>query len=74
MSVDREWIPVSMSLPKDGEIVSTKVDDMKGDRNRQDLKLIGNLWFIPDGSMYVYYRPTHWNPTPFKKYSQEPRK
>lgn len=19
-----------------------------------------NLWFLPDGSMYVYYTPTHW--------------
>ena len=24
----------------------------------------GNLWFFVDGSMYVYYRPTHWQPLP----------
>lgn len=26
----------------------------------QDLKRIGNLWWFPDGSMYVYYTPTMW--------------
>ena len=29
----------------------------------------GHLWWFEDGSMYVYYRPTHWKPVP----SQEPR-
>lgn len=38
----------------------TKVDDEKGVRNEQELKRQGNLWFVPDGSMYVYYTPTHW--------------
>ena len=43
-----------------GRVVETKIDDAKGLRNEQPLKRQGNLWFFPDGSMYVYYTPTHW--------------
>jgi hypothetical protein len=28
----------------------------------QALKRQGRLWFLPDGSMYVYYHVTHWAP------------
>ena len=42
------------------KVVMTKIDDEKGERNIQELKKVGNLWWFPDGSMYVYYRPTHW--------------
>lgn len=38
----------------------TKIDDDGGVRNEQALRRSRNLWFVPDGSMYVYYRPTHW--------------
>jgi hypothetical protein len=38
----------------------TKIDDADGVRNVQPLKRSGNLWFFPDGGMYVYYVPTHW--------------
>lgn len=55
-----EWIPVIKSLPLDGIIVETKIDDGNGVRNVQELKRIGRLWYHPDGSMYVYYTPTHW--------------
>ena len=54
------WIPCSEQLPPDGAVVNTKIDDEKGERNVQELKRQGSLWFIPDGSMYVYYTPTHW--------------
>ncbi len=43
-----------------GPVVWTKIDDDKGARNEAPLFKSGNLWFVPDGSMYVYYRPTHW--------------
>jgi hypothetical protein len=43
-------------------VVDTKIDNEKGCRNEQPLQRQGNLWFFPDGSMYVYYRPTHWSP------------
>ena len=62
-----EWIETSQQLPADGLIVRTKIDDEKGCRNDQKLKRHGNLWFFPDGSMYVYYRPTHWRPDTLSK-------
>ncbi len=55
-----DWRCIPADLPPDGLVVETKIDDSKGVRNEQTLKRQGNLWFYPDGSMYVYYRPTHW--------------
>lgn len=60
-----EWTAVSEELPERGVVVMTKIHDENGERNEQPLKLIANggrLWFFPDGSMYVYYVPTHWKP------------
>lgn len=42
------------------QVVETKLDDEKGERNFGLLKRQGHLWYTPDGSMYVYYTPTHW--------------
>lgn len=53
------WINVKNNSPKDNVVVKTKIDDIGGIRNEQKLKKVGNLWFVPDGSMYVYYTPTH---------------
>ena len=55
-----EWIRVADRLPEEGTVVETKIDDEKGLRNEQTLKRQGRLWFVPDGTMYVYYAPTHW--------------
>lgn len=55
---DLQWHPISLA-PVD-EVVETKIDDEDGERNVTRLKRRGNLWFLPDDSMYVYYRPTHW--------------
>jgi len=57
-----DWISVKHLLPPEGEIVATKIDDRQGRRNEGKLKRQGWLWFLPDGSMYVYYTPTHWRP------------
>jgi hypothetical protein len=57
---ENEFIECSEQLPPEDVIVSTKIDDGKGCRNETTLKRIGRLWFVPDGSMYVYYTPTHW--------------
>lgn len=54
------WYRTADMLPEQGEIVDTKVDDWRGCRNEQRLKFSHNLWWIPDGSIYVYYNPTHW--------------
>jgi hypothetical protein len=55
---DQVWWPID-SAPE-GVVVNTKISDIGGDRNEQKLKRSGRLWFFPDGSMYVYYTPTHW--------------
>lgn len=55
-----EWIETKKELPTEGIIVETKIDDEKGCRNKQKLVREGNLWFTPNGNMYVYYTPTHW--------------
>ena len=55
-----QWTECKHELPKEGVVVHTKVDDKCGVRNEQTLKRNGSLWFFPDGSMYVYYTPTHW--------------
>lgn len=54
-----EWQPIETA--PEGVIVNTKIDDGLGVRNVTKLKKQGILWLLPDGSMYVYYRPTHWS-------------
>ena len=56
------WMNTADILPENGEEVRTKIDDEQGCRSDETLKQQGNLWFTPDGAMYVYYRPTHWKP------------
>lgn len=48
------------SLPPEGRIVNTKIDDANGVRNEQKLIRKNNLFFTKDMRMYVYYAPTHW--------------
>lgn len=55
-----DWRAAS-TAPENVE-VNTKIDNERGVRNEQTLKRRGNLWWFPDGSMYVYYTPTHWAP------------
>jgi hypothetical protein len=63
-----DWVPLNDRLPDVGVVVETKIDDAGGVRNVQTLKryqrepTTRSLWFVPDGSMYVYYTPTHWRP------------
>jgi hypothetical protein len=59
MSRDR-WNKVADALPEEGRVVKTLIADDDGVRNEADLKRNGRLWFFADGSMYVYYTPTHW--------------
>jgi hypothetical protein len=56
------WISLANSLPPEGELVDTKIDDAKGVRNEQTLLRRGSLWFTSESGMYVYYTPTHWRP------------
>lgn len=55
-----DWSPAHTA--PENVVVLTKIDDSTGARNEQPLKCQGRLWWLPDGSMYVYYIPTHWRP------------
>ena len=55
-----QWIRTSDKLPPERTTVLTKIDDEHGVRNEARLRRSGRLWFFEDGSMYVYYTPTHW--------------
>lgn len=58
--MSKEWHEIKTAPAE--EIVETKIDDADGVRNVQPLRRTGRLWWMPDGSMYVYYTPTHWRP------------
>lgn len=62
MTATGTWVACADRLPDNGVTVLTKIDTGGGGRNEQTLKRDGRLWFFPDGSMYVYYQPTHWQP------------
>jgi hypothetical protein len=57
------WIKVKEMRPIRNVVVETKIDYEDGTPTRvQNLKMheTGNLWWLPDDSMYVYFIPTHW--------------
>lgn len=54
------WINIQNLQPPKGIVIKTKIDDNSGVRNVQNLRFDGKLWWLSDGSMYVYYTPTHW--------------
>jgi hypothetical protein len=49
-----------------GVVVDTIIRDTDGERNHQPMKASQRapdcrvMWWFPDGSVYVYYTPTHW--------------
>ncbi len=51
-----DWNQTKWSLPDEGRVVDT----ISENGNPGRLKRQGNLWFYPDGSMYVYYTPKFW--------------
>jgi hypothetical protein len=52
-----KWISVETELPPEGVLVNCLLGHS---RVVEQLKRHGRLWFVPDGKMYVYYTPTHW--------------
>lgn len=58
MNVPTGWTDCADDLPPEGEVVLT----LSPGRMDQPLKRNGRLWFVDDGSMYVYYEPTAWRP------------
>ncbi len=55
-----EWQPIQSAPER--QVVETRIFDDQGERNVQALRRDGRLWWLPNGSMYVYYAPTHWRP------------
>lgn len=54
-----DWIKITTQLPPENVIVLTKIHDEYGERNEQRLIRRSNLYWEPDGKLYVYYTPTH---------------
>ena len=51
------WTRTSDRLPPAGEVVKT----ISEGGMEQELKYDDSgLWFVPDGSMYIYYTPMFW--------------
>jgi hypothetical protein len=67
-----DWQPIE-TAPQ-GELILTKIHDADGARNVAWLKRDGRLWWLRDGSMYVYYQPTHWQCPPPVQRDPEGRK
>lgn len=65
MTIKLKW--KSIDTCPEGIEVMTKIDDGGGERNVQSLvkrtRVMGKtnpMFWTPDGTMYVYYTPTHW--------------
>lgn len=58
MKEEANWTPTSKQLPPEGQVVQAM--DSGGQVHR--LKRMGRLWFVEDGSMYVYFTPGFWRP------------
>ncbi len=52
------WVKTDEQKPIDGAVVKTKIDDGKGERNRQSLEYRDGVWWT--GGTKVKYTPTHW--------------
>lgn len=50
------WNLTEKKLPPEGAVVDT----LSSNGTQQQLKRQGRLWFVPDGTMYVYYTPKFW--------------
>jgi len=51
------WTRTADALPPEGEEVIVMNGHIETTLRRR-----GNLWWLPDGSMYVYYTPRLWRP------------
>lgn len=65
-----EWKDIGGAPAK--KVVMTKIDDaVHGERNVCTLFKSGTLWFVPDGSLYAYYRPSHWRELTMAEHNEE---
>lgn len=63
----REWNQVKDNPPPLDEVVLTLSD---GGLEQPLKRGSGGLWFVADGSMYVYYQPKFWHPLDDKEGAQ----
>lgn len=61
---ERDWRVITDAAPPSGDVVEVLTPG--GDE--RPLKRSGRMWFLPDGSMYVYFTPTAWRPLLTKVY------
>ena len=54
------WKKITEEQPPTNRLLMTKIEDENGTRNEGELIFDGELWWLIDGNMYVYYTPTHW--------------
>lgn len=54
--MSRDWTPTERELPPENVVVNT----MDSGGHVQKLIRRGNLWWVEDLSMYVYYVPKFW--------------
>lgn len=50
------WTPTTRALPT----TDTPVETITPGGDQRTLRYHSGLWWLPDGSMYVYFTPTHW--------------
>ena len=55
------WVLINSLQPPENKVINYKIDDEKGCRNECQIIKKGNLYWLPDNSMYVYFTPTHWS-------------
>ena len=60
MTTRADFLSPGVQPPPDGVVVET----VSASGTVQRLKQRGRLWFVPDGSMYVYYEVVGWRPLP----------
>jgi hypothetical protein len=69
MGMKGKWTRVIDEFPPEDTEVETKVDDLMGVRNEQELNRDGRIWFKADGTE-VDYTPTHWRKRSSKQNTQ----
>ena len=54
------WIRVADQLPPEEFLVDTKIDDQHGPRQEEQLRRVGEWWWVRNCTRQVFYTPTHW--------------
>lgn len=63
-----QWARTDTVEAPEGVVVET----LSAGGIQTELKRLGNLWFLPDNSMYVYYTPMFWRIGPRGAHNDQP--